>query len=218
MSGASGLPRGFALRGPLRCAPRCRARTGLCRRRGLPVADHAAVGGFGAARELALGLADGGALVAGDPADARARRGAGGQLELAELRTGQRWALERVVLFAPEQAPERGGAPARGRGRGDLRALAGADALEEGAQRTGGLGDRPGRFAEHVAGEAGAGLGDVAVAGAGVARLPHARIEPELADRMACGREAPDVADRGDERRGGVDVDAGDGHQPPDLG
>ena len=46
-----------------------------------PVGDRAAVGGLGAAGELAFGLARLSVLVAGDPAHAFAWRGAGGELE-----------------------------------------------------------------------------------------------------------------------------------------
>ena len=49
------------------------------------------------------------------------------------------------------------------------------------------------------------------------ARLTHARVEAEVADELAPGWEAADVADGGQERRGDDHVDARDGHQPPDL-
>ena len=52
-------------------------------------------------------------LVAGDPAHAFAWRGAGGELEPADLRAGHRGARVGVVLFAGEQAPEEAGELAR---------------------------------------------------------------------------------------------------------
>ena len=79
------------------------------------------------------------------------------------------------------------------------------------------LGDRPGGLAEHPARQAGPGLADPAVAGLGVAGLAHPRVEAEVADQLPCRGEAADIADRGHERRGGVHVDARDGHQPQDL-
>jgi hypothetical protein len=41
--------------------------------------------------------------------------------------------------------------------------------------------------------------------------------QPEVADELARIMEAPDLADGGDERRGGHQAHAGDGHQPLDL-
>ena len=51
-----------------------------------------------------------------------------------------------------------------------------------------------------------------------LAGLPDARVDPEVADQLLGGREAVDVPDRGDQGRGGRDVDPGDRHQPFDLG
>ena len=57
---AYGLPRGVALRGPLRCAPRCHARA-LFRWPGcLPVGDCSSVGVLGVERHGAFGVAGGG--------------------------------------------------------------------------------------------------------------------------------------------------------------
>jgi hypothetical protein len=58
----------------------------------------------------------------------------------------------------------------------------------------------------------------VTVAGGRGARLTDLRIEPEIGGQLAPVAEAADVADGGHERRGDGDVDAGDGHQPFDLG
>jgi hypothetical protein len=44
--------------------------------------------------------------------------------------------------------------------------------------------------------------------------LAHARIEAQVADKLALPGEAVDVADRGEKRRGDDHVDARDGHQP----
>src|SRR4051794_8405793 len=50
-----------------------------------------------------------------------------------------------------------------------------------------------------------------------VAGLADARIEAEVADELPLPGEAPDISDRGEERRGGDHVDARDRHQSPDL-
>jgi hypothetical protein len=47
--------------------------------------------------------------------------------------------------------------------------------------------------------------------------LAHARVEAEVADQLARGGEAADVADRGEQRGGGDEVHAGQGEQPPHL-
>jgi hypothetical protein len=56
------------------------------------------------------------------------------------------------------------------------------------------------------------------LASGALAGLPDARVDPEIADQLLGGREAVDVPDRGDQGRGGRDVDPGDRHQPFDLG
>jgi hypothetical protein len=55
------------------------------------------------------------------------------------------------------------------------------------------------------------------VTGLGVARLAHARVQAEIPDQLARGREAADVADSGQERRRGVHADARHGHQSSKL-
>src|SRR4051794_29405847 len=72
--GLESLPRGFAPRGPLRCAPRCRARTPLRGTRRPPVVDQPPIGDFGLARELAFGVEDGLGLAAGDSVTSLLRR------------------------------------------------------------------------------------------------------------------------------------------------
>jgi hypothetical protein len=54
--------------------------------------------------------------------------------------------------------------------------------------------------------------------GVPVARLPDGEMQSQVADEVARGREAPDVADGGLQRRCGGDVDAGDRHQPAHVG
>src|SRR6266545_4711944 len=58
-------------------------------------------------------------------------------------------------------------------------------------------------------------LGDPAVPGRFRAGLEHARVEAEVADQLPGGREAADVADRGDQRGRGDEVHPGQGEQPP---
>jgi hypothetical protein len=60
-------------------------------------------------------------------------------------------------------------------------------------------------------------LGDAAVSGRLGTGLAYARIEAEVADQVAGGREAADLADRPEQRRGGDEVHPGQGEQPPHL-
>src|SRR5215207_11315559 len=108
-SGTCGLPRGFALRGPLRCASRCHARARFGRTDGFPVGDRAAVGVFGLLRKRALGGTD--LLVAHALAGrdlTLARRRAGDELKLSDLAPRHRRLGEAVVLLACEQTPKQG--------------------------------------------------------------------------------------------------------------
>jgi hypothetical protein len=43
--------------------------------------------------------------------------------------------------------------------------------------------------------------------------LPHARVQPEIADQLLGFGKARDIADCGDQRERYDHVDAGDGHQ-----
>ena len=61
---------------------------------------------------------------------------------------------------------------------------AGADAYEEGAQRTGRLGGCPGRFDQHGAGVAARHLADATVLRKAKARLANPRIEAKIADEL----------------------------------
>src|SRR5436190_18338772 len=106
---------------------------------------------------------------------------------------------------------------ARDRDGGDVAAAAGGDPLVEGAQRAGCAGGVPGRFDEHVPGLARPLLADSAVSGGLAARLVDARVEAEVADQLPRTWEAADVADRGEQRGGGDEVDARQGEQPTHL-
>jgi hypothetical protein len=44
--------------------------------------------------------------------------------------------------------------------------------------------------------------------------LPHARVQPEIADQLLGSGKAPDIPDRGDQCEGDNHMNAGDGHQP----
>jgi hypothetical protein len=78
-------------------------------------------------------------------------RGAGGELEAAQLLLGQRRLAIGVVLAAGEHAPEQAGELAGAGDDGDLVAAAGADALVEGAQRAGLTHRAPGCFNQGMA-------------------------------------------------------------------
>lgn len=79
-----------------------------------------------------------------------AARGAGGELERADLARHERRASEGVVLAAGQQAPREHGELASDRDGRDVPATARGGALGERAQRPGALGRRPGRLDEHV--------------------------------------------------------------------
>ena len=44
--------------------------------------------------------------------------------------------------------------------------------------------------------------------------LPHARVQPQIADQLLGFGKALDIADRGDQRERDNHINAGDGHQP----
>jgi len=142
---------------PLRCAPRCGTRTVPPGCGGLPVLDETLVGEFGLLGELAfleVALFEGGGALGVLGAVPGGRAGA--EFERAEFAVDDGLAFERVVLLGGEQLPAQAGKLAGGRHDRDLRAAAGAHALIERAERTGGLDGRPGSFAENVPAAGGA--------------------------------------------------------------
>jgi hypothetical protein len=183
------------------CAPRCHARARLPRRCCLPVGDDSLVGGLGLPGELALCRAHLLACRPGPGVFALQRRGAGADLEQAQLLGRQRGLRVGVVLATAEQRPEQDRELARGRDDGDPAAAPGADPLIERAQRAGLLDDRPGRLDQRPARRRGALLGDPPALGRRAAGLIDARVKPEVADQPACRAEAADVSDRRQERR-----------------
>src|SRR3954451_22012262 len=181
MSGAVVCHAALALGGLFGCVPLCRTRARLGRPSRLPVGDVAPVGELGLFGERAFGLAHG---VVGRPDRRRALGlgGAGGEREAPELLLGQRRLGVGVVLAAGEHAPEQAGELAGAGDDRDLVAAAGADALIEGAQRTGLTHGAPGGFDEGVASVGGALLGDAAVLGGLIAGLSDPWVEAEVAD------------------------------------
>jgi hypothetical protein len=107
---------------------------------------------------------------------------------------------------------------ARDRDGGDVAAAVGGDPLVEGAQGPRCAAGMPGRLDEHVPRLTRALLADPAVPGRLGAGLADARVEAEVADQLPRAGEAADVADRGEQRRGGDEVHAGQRQQPPHLG
>src|SRR5207253_3290471 len=84
----------------------------------LPVAHHPGVGRLGLAGELELGFAQRRPVGPHSGALAPQRRGAGADLEQAQLLGRQRWLLVGVVLAAGEQEPEQAHQLARARDDG----------------------------------------------------------------------------------------------------
>src|SRR5439155_7144448 len=70
---------------------------------------------------------------------------------------------------------------------------------------------------QHVSGLARTLLADPSLPGRLRASLGYAWVETEVADQLAGGREATDVADRGEQRSGGDEVHAGQGEQASPL-
>jgi GH15 family glucan-1,4-alpha-glucosidase len=87
----------------------------------------------------------------------------------------------------------------------------------EGAQRAVGARRVPGCFDEEVACLTRSLLRDPTVTGGLGARLAHAWVEAQVADKVARGGKARDVADRRHQRGGGDRADAGEAHQPTHL-
>jgi hypothetical protein len=61
-------------------------------------------------------------------------------------------------------------------------------------------------------------LGDPPVVGRLAAGLLDARVQPEIGDQLLGGAEPPELTDGRDQRERDRRVDAGDRHQPADLG
>ena len=99
---------------------------------------------------------------------------------------------------------------------GDLMTPPRPDAHEEGVQRPGRLGRRPGGLDQHGAGMAAADLADAAVLGSAEPRLAHPRVQAEIAHQLLRAGEAADVADRRHEPGGYREIDAGDRDQALD--
>ena len=151
-----------------------------------------------------------------DP-DARAvlpARGAGGELEAAQLLGGQRGLAVGVVLAAGRACTRTGrrACARRRRSRSGGRGARGRADRRRAAARAGGR--RSSGLDQRVAAGGGALLGDPAVRGGRVAGLADLRVQAEVGDQLAAVGEAADVADGGHEGRGDDQVHAGDGHQP----
>ena len=73
---------------------------------------------------------------------------------------------------------------------------------------------RPARLDQHAARVPAASLGDAPVLGRSRSGLPHARVQPEIADQLLGSGKALDIPDRGDQCEGDNHINAGDGHQP----
>src|SRR5215210_1325142 len=93
----------------------------------------------------------------------------------------------------------------------------GSHTKEEGSQGTRGTRRRPGCLHEHAAGVSASLLRDPAMVGRPGSRLPHARVQAEVADELLRALEPLDVADGSLEGERHNHVDARDGHQPLDT-
>lgn len=101
-----------------------------------------------------------------------------------ELLTRERGAGKCVVLAVDEHVSADHGELARDGDGGDVRATTRTDALVRCAHRPGAARQVPGRLNEHVARLARPLLGDTPMAGGFVPRLRHARVEPQIPDKV----------------------------------
>jgi len=97
-------------------------------------------------------------------------------------------------------------------------AAPGPDPDEEGVQRSGRLGGRPGGLDQHRPGVTAPDFADPPVMGSTEARLADARVEPEVAHQLLWALEPADVADRRHQPGRHRQIDAGDREQASDRG
>ena len=94
----------------------------------------------------------------------------------------------------------------------------GANAHEESMQRPRRLGRRPRRLDGHGARVTAADFADAPVMGRTQSRLPHRRVQPEVAHQLLRTLEPADVADRREDPGRDREVYARDRHQSSDRG
>ena len=110
---------------------------------------------------------------------------AGLKLHRAGLVGDQRWTRPLIVLALRQQMPAEHSELAGHGHRCDLMAAPGANAP---MQRTRCLGRCPGRFDQHGAGVTAPDLADATMIGGSQSRLPHSRVQPEIADQLTAPR------------------------------
>ena len=106
------------------------------------------------------------------------------KLHRAGLVGDQRRAGPLIILALRQQMPAEHAELASHGHRGDLMAAPGADAHEKSMQWTGRLGRCPGRLDQHGARVTAADLADATVMGGSQSRLPHPRVQPEIAHQL----------------------------------
>ncbi len=140
----------------------------------------------------------------------------GPELEIAQLSGMQGGTGPEIALVLGQQMPDQDGELARRCDGRDMLSPPGLHAQKEAAQRTWGARCRPGGLDQHAAGMTAALLGDPPMISGARPGLPHARVQPEIANELLGFGKARDFADRGNQRECYNHVDAGDGHQPLD--
>jgi len=140
------------------------------------------------------------------------------KLHGAGLVGDQRWASPLIILSSRQQMPAEHSELASHGYRGDLMSAPGADSHEKSMQWTGRFGRCPGGLDQHRARVATANLADATVMGNSESRLPHPRVQPEIAHQLLWAVEPADIADRRHNRGSDRQVDAGDRHQSLDRG
>ena len=137
----------------------------------------------------------------------------GFELEITQLPGVQRRTRPEIALILCQKVPDQDGELACRRHSGDVLPAPALHAQKETAQRARRAGCGPARLDQHAASVAAALLGDPPMVSRPRSRLPHARVQPEIADELLGFGKALDIADRGDQRERDNHINAGDGHQ-----
>src|SRR5689334_8169842 len=109
-----------------------------------------------------------------------------------------------------QQMPDDDRELARDGNRSDVVAATAGDALVERSQGSGTTHRLPRGLDQHAARMRAALFGNPSVSWATLARLVHARVQPEIGDQLVGRGEAVDRADRGQYAEGDHHVDSGD--------
>lgn len=140
-------------------------------------------------------------------------RSAGFQLDTSMLLGREAEGSPPIVSVMSQEVPGQHCQPAGHRDDGDLRSSTSAYALMECSERSRKANGGVGSFYQQAARMRLPLSADVASMSRSAPRLPHSRIETEVADQVGRTREPCDIADHGDHGDGGDQADPRGGHQ-----